>query len=415
MSVMDELLICPRQLMASVGEAMNLLNEVANLHPDAVSLAAGRPAREYVRLVRLDAAIKAFVAYLHERGRSEELIWQYGPTAGIIRELVSECLLHDEGMRVDPRAVLLTCGVQEGMLLVLSLFDRQRDVLLVPDPTYVGVTGAAAVAGVGVSPLKATALDAEHVRERVEVLAREGLRARALYLVPDFSNPLGDTMPVDERARLVELAHELDLWLIEDSPYRAFYFDEPPPPSLLAMDGEGVVIQLGSFAKTLSPGLRLAYLVWPSAPPDQWQTLVATKSFTTLNTSPVAQALAAGALLQQGTLSLRHAARQAKAGYRARMDAMVTALEEYAHRVPGMRWTVPKGGFFLSVELPFELDAHDMAVAAQQHRVLICPMSLFSPTGSWRNMIRLSYSYVRPEALHEGVRRLTTYLHERCL
>ncbi|MFO7566877.1 MAG: PLP-dependent aminotransferase family protein [Enhygromyxa sp.] len=408
------LVLEPERSLAWVGESMNFLNEIANRHPTAVSLAAGRPAREHLGLGALDPTLQRFVDALRERGGSEESVWQYGPTAGLIQGLIAESLGHDEHIEVDPGTVLVTAGAQEGMSLVMTLFERARDVLLVPDPTYVGITGAAAVAGVSVSPLPAKELDAAAVHERARALGDLGLRARALYLVPDFSNPLGDTMSADRRARLIDAACELDLWIIEDSPYRIFAFDQAPPPSLLASTREGRVIHLGTFAKALCPGLRIGYLVWPSAPADRWRSLITAKSFMTLNTSPLTQALAEGALRLRGVPSLGSAAAEARSGYRERRDALLAAMDELLGDLPGVSWEVPGGGFFLTVHLPFEFGVEDMQRCAEEHEVLVCPMSIFSPTGSWRRAIRLSYSYVPPEALREGVRRLSAYLGERC-
>jgi (S)-3,5-dihydroxyphenylglycine transaminase len=409
-----EFVLAPERSLAWVGESMNFLNEIANRHPSAVSLAAGRPAREYLGLGALDPTLAHFVEALRARGGSEESVWQYGPTAGLIRGLIAESLRHDEQLAVDPAAVLVTAGAQEGMSLVMTLFDRARDVLLVPDPTYVGITGAAAVAGVSVSPLPARELDAPAIHERARALAKLGLRARALYLVPDFSNPLGDTIASDRRARIIEAACELDLWILEDSPYRIFAFDEAPPPSLLASAPAGQVIHLGTFAKALCPGLRLGYLVWPSAPADRWRSLIAAKSFLTLNTSPLTQALAEGTLRMRGFSSLGSAAAEARSGYRERRDALLAALDEHLGQIPGVSWKVPGGGFFLCLHLPFEFGVEDMQRCAEEHEVLVCPMSIFSPTGSWRRAIRLSYSYMPATALREGVRRLSAYLGARC-
>ncbi len=151
--------------------------------------------------------------------------------------------------------MIATTGAQEALWLVLTALFEPGDVLLVPDPTYVGATGAAAVARVPVAPV--WPLTPERVAATVGALAAEGRRARALYLVPDFANPEGDTLDEATRRALVALARRTGLLLLEDSPYRAFAFEAPPPPSLLALDGEGHVVQLGSFAKTLPPGWAL--------------------------------------------------------------------------------------------------------------------------------------------------------------
>lgn len=412
MSPASDLLLDPSALMARVREGMIILNQIADEHPQAISLAAGRPDDAHARLGAVDDAIDRFARTLRERGERDAPIWQYGPTAGLMQGTIAEALAIDEGVRVDPRSILVTVGAQEGMFLALTLLDRARDVLLVPDPTYVGILGAAAVAGVSVSPIPADQLDPASIRGRIRALAAVGCRARALYLVPDFANPLGDTIPAARRAELLALARELDLWLLEDSPYRAFAFDEAPPPSLLA-GAAGEVIHLGSLAKVLSPGLRLGYVAWPGAPEERWRALIAAKSFVSVNTSPLAQAIAAGTLALRGSASLLQAAAEARATYRRRRDVLLAAMAEELEGIPGLRWQIPGGGFFVVLHLPFEFDADDMRRCAGEARVLVCPLSLFSPTGGGRRAIRLSYSYAPLDALAEGVRRLGAHLRRR--
>ncbi len=400
------MIIAPDSLMARVGEAMNVLNGLAERHPDAISFAAGRPAAEVVAWPTLDDALDA-----SRIARAGTAAWQYGPTPGLLGPLISALWAADEGGSIDPEAVIATTGAQEALWLVLTALFEPGDVLLVPDPTYVGATGAAAVARVPVAPV--WPLTPERVAATVEALAAEGRRARALYLVPDFANPEGDTLDEATRRALVALARRTGLLLLEDSPYRAFAFEAPPPPSLLALDGQGHVVQLGSFAKTLSPGLRLGWLAWPGAPAEAFAALVRAKSFVTLNTSALTQALAEGFVRRSGAPGLRALTAPARSLYRSRRDALVDALERRLGRVDA-RWSTPGGGFFLSLRLPFDFDTDDMHACAARHGVLVCPMHLFSPTGRGRDTLRLAFANVEPDQIAEGVDRLARALEARC-
>ncbi|MEZ4431634.1 MAG: PLP-dependent aminotransferase family protein [bacterium] len=393
---------------------MNVLNGVAERHPGAISLAAGRPAAESARLDGLDAAVARFLA---GSGRSEIALWQYGATPGLLPERVAELLAHDEGIAVEPGEVVMSTGAQEAMFLMLAaLFEPGRDVLLVPDPTYVGITGAAALAGVPVAPIDSESMTPSAIEGAVDALAARGLRARGLYLVPDFQNPLGSTIPIESRRALLAVAAARDLWIIEDSPYRLFAFDAPPPPTLATLDERGGrVVHLGTFAKALCPGLRLGFLAWPGAPAGVIARLLQAKSFVTVNTSPITQAIADGVLRARcgdGPPSLRVAAGEAIAIHRARRDALCAALGDALPKLPGLTFTRPAGGFFVRVDLPFEVDAAALDRCAAEHRVLFCPMSMFSPTGGWRRTARLSFSAAPPDVLAEGARRFAAFVAE---
>jgi (S)-3,5-dihydroxyphenylglycine transaminase len=395
------MIVAPLRLREVIGEAMNVLNGIAERFPDALSLAAGRPALAHVELTQLDEAVARFVAHT---GRAAGP-YQYGPTPGLLRELIAAAVGVDEAIEVDPGRVLMTAGAQEAMFLVLhSLFDPRRDVLLVPDPSYVGITGAAARAGVSIASVPAERLDATRVAEVAAAVESRGLRPRALYLVPDHPNPTGSTLREAERRALIELARRLDLWLVEDSPYRAFSF-EPPPPSLLALAPDRV-IHLGSLAKVLSPGLRLGYLIWPAASQARWLDLIQAKSFVSLATSPLAQAIAGGLLLAQDRPSLRAYAAPARATYRARRDALLDALARELGGYEGVSWQTPRGGFFITMALPFDVDFAQMRRWASDHGVIVCPMTLFSPTGRGRDQIRLAYASLAPAQLAEAAGRL---------
>lgn len=393
----------PSEAMARVGEAMNTLNAIAERYPDAISLAAGRPAAAATRLGSLDEA----VARVGELDRP----WQYGPTAGTLTARVARVLGNDEGLAVTADDVVMTTGAQEAMYLVLATLFDPGDVLVVPDPTYVGITGAAALARVPLAPV--TAPDVARLTAALDAIEATGRRARALYLVPDYGNPLGDTLDADTRRALVELARARGLWLIEDSPYRPFDYDAPPPPTLAALAAEagapGVVIHLGTFAKALSPGLRLGFIAWPGAPAGARAKLLRAKSFVTVNTSPITEAIAAGLLAEHGD-SLRAAARRGRALYRARRDALLAALESHLGDVPGVGWSRPAGGFFARVSLPFEVDDDAVERCARGFGVLFCPMSMFSPTGGGRRDARLSFSAAEPDAIGEGVARFAAFV-----
>jgi len=395
-------------------DTMNFLNEVTARFPEAISFAPGRPPDQPFDAEVVAGYLRAYTRHLAEAGRSPEEIgrtlFQYGRTKGTIHDLVAATIANDDGIEVSPESIVVTVGAQEGMLLVLRALIRDpRDVLLVSSPCYVGITGAARLLDVAVEPVPEHDLAA--VRAVAARVRAEGRRPRALYLVPDFANPSGRRLTLAEREHLLALAAEEGLLLLEDNPYGLFGSADEHPPTLKALDSEQRVVYLGSFAKTCFPGARVGYVV-----ADQLVTgaggdatlladaLAKLKSMTTVNTSPLAQAVIGGMLVASGC-RLRVATAERVARHRQRLAALTTALAREFAGQP-VTWNVPEGGFFLVMTVPYTADEAALARSGRDHGVLWTPMSYFYPGGGGEHQLRLSCSYLEPDAIDEGVRRL---------
>lgn len=402
--------------------AMTFLNEVTLRFPDAISFAPGRPYEGLFDPDQVGADLAAYTDHLRDTvglkpDKVREALFQYGRTAGQIHELVARTVANDEDLHVDPAAVVVTVGAQEGMLLVVrALAADPRDVLLVSSPCYVGITGAARLLDVAVEPVpegpsgpapEAVAAAAARVRA-------SGRRPRAFYVVPDFANPSGASMAVPDRRRLLEVAAEQDLLLIEDNPYGFFGRDDTARPTLKSLDRDGRVVYLGSFAKTAFPGARVGYVLadQPVRWPDGTRTLLADelvkiKSMTTVNTPSIAQAAIGGLLVRNGC-RLRPSNAATIAFYRHNLERLLAGLE--AEFGSGLRWNAPGGGFFVVVQVPFPADGPALETSAREYGVLWTPMAPFYLDGGGTHELRLSCSYVEPAAIDEGVRRLAAFV-----
>ncbi|HKT05780.1 MAG TPA: PLP-dependent aminotransferase family protein [Rugosimonospora sp.] len=408
-------------------DTMNFLNEITARFPGAVSFAPGRPYEEPVDAGTIARYLEVYGTYLRrERGQSAAqvsgLLFQYGRTNGQIHELVAATVANDEGIRVPAGAVVVTVGAQEGMLLVLrALFRDPRDVLLVSSPCYVGITGAARLLDIAVEPVPEGPDGAcpAALREAARRVRAGGRRPRAFYVVPDFANPSGTSMPAAARAELLGVAAAEDLLVLEDNPYGLFARDAVPPPTLKRLDRDRRVVYLGTFAKTCFPGARVGYVLadQPVAVPGG-TTLLADqlskiKSMTTVNTSPLAQAVIGGMLLACGC-RLRAASGERVARYRSQLTALLDALAEHfppARRDrEGIAWNAPAGGFFLVLRVPFVADEAALARSAAEHGVLWTPMRYFHLDGGGKNQLRLSCSYLDPARIRDGVRRLSDFV-----
>jgi len=406
-----------------VSTSMNFLNEVASRFPDAISLAAGRPFEGFYATADVQRYLQIYTDYLHERGfddaRIRRQLLQYGRTNGQIHELIARMLATDENIHVPSEAISVTAGCQEAMVIALrGLCAGPRDVLLAVEPCYVGITGAARILGVEVVPVPedGDGVDPEAVAAVARQVRASGRNPRALYVVPNFSNPSGVSLPVPTRRRLLEVAADEDLLLLEDDPYGLFGLDDVPRPTLKSLDTDQRVIYLGSFAKSCFPGARVGFLVADQTVVDVngQKTLLAdelsaVKSMLTVNTSPIAQAVIGGMLVESGC-SLRAANRAKIDFYRKSLRALLDSLDECfpanvraAHRI---RWNVPTGGFFAVLDVPVRADEDLLEISAREYGVLWTPMSFFYTDGGGAHAIRLSCSWLEPVHIAEGVRRV---------
>lgn len=408
--------------------SMNFLNEVAGRFPNAISLAAGRPYDGFYATDDVQRYLAVYLDHLRAEGLSEAqvrgLLLQYGRTNGQLGTLIARMLEIDEGIVVPPESVMVTAGCQEAMVIALrSLCSSADDVVLAVEPCYVGLTGAARLLGVEVVPVPETAagLEPEAVSEVVRAVRAAGKRPRALYLVPNFSNPSGVSLPLAARRRLLDIAGEQDLLLLEDDPYGLFGLDDEPRPTLKSLDTDKRVIYLGSFAKSCFPGARVGFLVADQTVIGEdgrrvllAEEMSAVKSMLTVNTSAISQAVIGGVLVESGC-SLRAANRDKIAFYQGNLRALLAALQKHfpqsGRGESAVRWNVPSGGFFAVVDVPLRADERLLELSAQRYGVLWTPMRFFYADGG-DHSIRLSCSYLMPEQIAQGVQRLSRLVAE---
>ena len=405
-----------------VSASMNFLNEVAGRFPDAISLAAGRPFDEFYAVDDVAKYLDAYVAFLRSEGVSEarirQALLQYGRTNGQLGPMIARTLEVDEDIRVPPDAIMVTSGCQEAMIVaVRGLCSRPGDVVLAAEPCYLGFTGAARVLGVEVVPVPETdgGLRPETVARVAGEVRASGRCPRALYVVSNFANPSGVSLPAATRRALIDVADEQDLLILEDDPYGLFGLDDERPPAIKALDCEQRVIYLGSFAKSVFPGARVGFLVADQTVVDEsgTRTLLAderstVKSMVTVNTSPIAQAVIGGVLVSSG-YSLRAANREKIAFYRRNLRALLAALERHFAGT-AVTWNAPAGGFFAVADVPVRADEKLLEVSARDYGVLWTPMSFFYLDGGGSHAIRLACSALATERIDEGVRRLAALI-----
>lgn len=417
---------------APVLGSISFLNEVMGRHPGAISFAPGAPHPDTLPDVDVQRFTDRFLDHVVARGSSPErarrLLFEYGPSRGLINDIVAEALRRDHGVDAPPESYVITVGAQEAMLLVLrALFRSSDDVLAVANPCFVGITGAARLLDLDVVAVDETAdgLDLDGLARSCREARAAGRTLRALYVAPDYSNPGGSRMSLGCRRRLLALAAREDLLILEDNAYGFTAAAGDELPSLKALDTERRVIHIGTFAKTAFPGARVGFVIADQRvdggdghergagghPRTLADVLAMLKSMVTVNTSPLSQAVIGGLLLEHGG-SLEALSRAKSELYQRNLGLLLDALDRHlgASAPAGVHWNRPDGGFFVRIHLPVPADAELLEVSAAEYGVLWTPMRQFFLDGAGDTQIRLSCSYLDPDEIEEGVRRLAAFL-----
>jgi 2-aminoadipate transaminase len=370
--------------------------------PEVISLAGGLPDTSTFPAEDL-AAITAKMA-AEDTARA----LQYGPTDGVaaVKVCIAE-VMAAEGTAVDPDDVLVTTGGQQVIDLVCKTLVDPGDVIVAEGPTYPGAvpTFSAYQADVVQVPLDEDGMRVDELEATLDRLEAEGRRPKFIYTVPNFHNPGGVTMSLPRRRRLVQVAHERELLVLEDNPYGLLRYEGDPLPTLHALDGGRFVIYLGTFSKILAPGLRLG---WAAAPGPVLDKLNLGKQGSDLCSSSFAQLFVVA--------YFRHARWQdylesLKDLYRQRRDVMLDALAE--HLPPEASWTRPQGGLFIWATLPDYLDTTDLLARALSRNVAFVPGRAAFLDGRGGSSMRLNFSGVDEDAIREGVRRIGLVVREQ--
>ncbi len=370
--------------------------------PEVISLAGGLPATDCFP-VELFEQISSRIA----RSRCA-LSLQYGPTEGFadLKEDIAQ-VMAEEWTQVDPERIIVTTGGQQAIDLVSKAFLDPGDVVLAEGPAYAGAltTFVSYQANVVHVPMDDEGLDIEALEELLGRLETHGQRPKFFYIVPNFSNPSGVTLSLERRRRLVDLAAERELLLVEDNPYGLLRYDGAIPPTVFSLDRSENVIYLGSFSKIISPGIRTGWVVSPTA---VYQKLVLGKQAADLCSSPLNQ-LFVHEFVAGGMW--REYLEQLKRIYLARRNALLRAL---ATEFPeGAVWTRPEGGFFVWATLPGDIDTGDLLVKAIEENVAFVRGDAFFADGQGTHSMRLNFSYTTEDLIAEGVRRLGRVIRDQ--
>ncbi|MBD0738466.1 PLP-dependent aminotransferase family protein [Streptomyces sp. CBMA29] len=359
--------------------------------PEVISFAGGLPAPE---LFDAAAIAEAYARVLAERPHK---VLQYSTTEGdpALRAAVA-ARLSGRDLATGMDDILVTGGSQQGLALIATALIEPGDVVLVENPTYLAALQCFGFAGARVVPVPTDAYGV--VPQALEEVARRE-RPKLLYLVPNFQNPTGRTLPLERRRAVAEAAERHGLWIAEDDPYGDLRFEGESVPWIAALpEAADRTVLLGSFSKIMSPGMRLG---WLRAPAALLRACVIAKQAADLHTSTVDQAAAARYLADH---DLDVHLDRVRTAYRARRDALLAGLP--AALPSGSTWNRPEGGMFVWVRLPAGYDATALLPAAVGHDVAYVPGLPFFAEAPEAGALRMSFTTHTPEEIAEGLRRL---------
>ncbi len=376
--------------------------------PDVISFAGGMPAPELFPLKQIE---EACVKVLREDGARA---LQYSISEGYIplREFIVE-KMGRYGIVANVDNVLITTGSQQALDLVAKVLLDPGDVIIVEAPTFVGALQSfrAYQASYASVPLDDDGM-------MVDLLAQKIVEThpKFMYVLPNFHNPGGVTLSSDRREKVVSLAHQYGVPILEDDPYGELRFEGEHLEPLVVISArqnggdpsgyfKGDVIYMSTFSKTLSPGLRLGWVV---APVEVVQKLVQAKQGADLHTSTFDQMMAYEVV---GKGFLDEHVKEIREMYRRRRDAMLAAMEQYFPE--GVAWTRPQGGLFLWVKLPEGVDCLELIEGAIEQKVAFVPGTAFYADGRGRDALRLTFATCPTDMIDEGIKRLGKAIAKR--
>ena len=326
--------------------------------------------------------------------------FQYGATQGVAE--LREAVAARYGVPVD--RVQITSSSQQGIDVCTRILVNPGDVILTSNPSYLGALQSFSSYRAdirGISHMD----DLDEYRRAYETeidrVKAEGKTIKFLYMIPDFQNPSGESLTLDERKMLTDLAVRHDFLIVEDSPYRELRYEGEHIATMYSLAPDHV-IHLGSFSKIFAPGFRLG---WAIAHPDILDKIYVCKQSLDL-CPPIFDQYVAAEFLTSGRLDMN--LKKSIALYKGKRDLLLSLLEE--HMPKNVTWTHPEGGLFLFLTMPEGFDAvkfYDMALDAG---VAYVAGEFFHPDRSGKNTMRLNFSFMSPERITEGIRLLSDLL-----
>ncbi len=366
-----------------------------------ISFAGGLPAPSSFPIAELKEIINEVL------DKDGPMALQYSTTEGDLglrEQLVKR--YRQAGLDITTDNLIITTASQQGIDLLCRIFLNPGDTVICGLPSYLG--GLQAFASYSARTVGITfdkhGWRIDELEKMLKELQKNNSKPKFLYIIPDFQNPSGITMPESRRKQIIALAHDYDVLIVEDSPYREIRFEGEPQRMMYDLDSTGQVITLGTFSKTFVPGFRIG---WVIAHPDIIDKIVTAKQSADLCTPIFVQRIAAR-YMEKGLFEKN--IEKIVRDYKEKRDTMIRGFKEFMPE--GVTWTEPEGGLFLFLTLPGNMDAEKLFHKAVEKNVAFVIGSAFYCNDCGRNTMRINFSFTSKEENREGVRRLAQVIQE---
>ena len=384
----------------NIGKMLSYIND-----PEVISFAGGLPSNDIfpVELIR-----KATEKSLKENW---EHTLQYSSIQGekALMEAIIDYLQRDN-IHIRPENVMITTSGQHGLDLVGRLFLESGDTIVSDLPTFGGALASFEMEGPQyiAREIEEDGSDIEGMEAGIKELIAGGKKPKFIYVIPDFQNPSGITTSHKKRLALLSLSKELNIPLIEDSPYRELRYRGENIPSIYSLDkNQGNVIGIYTFSKILCPGMRVGFNI---GPPEVIRKFTYIKGANILNTPKLNQDICT-TFLRDYDLDTHF--NKAREYYSEKLNFFLKTMEANFSEDTGIRWTKPKGGLFLWITVPEEINTMELFFMAIEEKVAFVPGEVCYPEGFQKqNTMRINFSYPSKEDVVEGVKRLSSVIEK---
>lgn len=363
--------------------------------PEMISFAGGLPGPEAFPVDELKEIINRAIA---NYGSS---VFQYSTTEGYepLRESISSLMRNTYGILQRTDNIMVTSGSQQALYLLCKVLLNPGDTIITENPTYVGAisTFRSFMADIHPVGIDSYGMDMSALEILAGKLVHSGKKPRFIYTIPSIHNPAGITMGVLQRRMLYDVASRYNLMIVEDDPYGMIRYDNLKIPPLKKIDTDGRVVYLGSFSKTVSPGLRTG---WIAAQEDLVRRCVIAKQGEDTCSGTLSQFII-NDFITDG--SIYRQIERVKNIYMKKRDIMTDAIDSL---IPSATYCVPQGGLFLWLTLPEWIDTSTLLTKTLEKKVAYVPGSAFYPLGGKSSRLRLNFSFPGTDEITEGIRRL---------
>lgn len=385
------------------GMKKSVIRELLKLtqRPDVISFAGGLPAPESFPIEQL----KEISCEVLENDGTAAL--QYGATEGVLelRQILVDRYIK-QGLNLELNNLVITTSSQQGLDLLAKIFINRGDKVICGLPSYLGGLGAFNSYGGEMIGIKfdEQGMRADLLEEKLAELKSQGIKPKFIYIIPDFQNPAGITMPESRRLEIIAIAKKYDILIVEDSPYREVRFEGKAQKTIYELDNSGHVILLGTFSKIFVPGFRIGWVVANEKIIDKF---VTAKQSTDLCTPTLNQKIV-HKYIEKGYFDKN--LKEIIVQYHDKRDNMLKTFNEYMP--DGVKWTVPEGGLFLFLTLPNKMDAELLFQKAVDNNVAFVLGTVFHCDGSGKDTMRINFSFMPKDKTTEGVKRLAKVIKE---